>query len=281
MRLMGLIGRMNMPRMNMPRMNIPGLMGMSHGAGMRHGREAGCKASGRYFIFSLLLSVWLWCFWAVCPVCSVCSVCSVCPAYSICSVCPACPAYPVCAAAQSYTFAVAGFGNKVDFTNVEGDAVVQVSQPIVDYLIDELMDCPSMVIYDGTPAAAQARADEVSSQLELGNLPAEYKDIQADYIISGYLSNIGVTFSLFQMLVPGGHSYNLRVDLAVKIYECSTGRCVYTAVGKGEAASEDFDVSLLGLHLLRCGDTQFSSECYDAALQKAVKQAADKIKRDI
>lgn len=256
MRLMGLIGRMNMS----------GLMGMSHGAGMRHGRKDGCKASGRYFIFSLLLSMWLWCFWAVCPVCSVC---------------PACPAYPVCAAAQSYTFAVAGFGNKVDFTNVEGDAVVQVSQSIVDYLIDELMDCPSMVIYDGTPAAAQARADEVSSQLELGNLPAEYKDIQADYIISGYLSNMGVTFSQCQVLLPGGHSYKVCVDLSVKIYECGTGRCVYTAVGKGEAASEDFDISLLGLHLLRCGDTQFSSECYDAALQKAVKQAADKIKRDI
>ena len=71
------------------------------------------------------------------------------------------------------------------------------------------------------------------------------------------------------------------MDIAVKIYDSRNGRCIYTAVGKGESASEDFDMSLLGLKLMRFGDSQFSGECYDAALQKAVKQVADKIKRDI
>lgn len=190
-------------------------------------------------------------------------------------------AFPAHADAKGYTFAVAGFGSKADVTNAEGDAVVQVSQSISDYLIDELIDCPSMTIYDSTSAAAQARADEVAAQLELGRVPPELKAVKADYIISGYLSNMGIMLSECRVLVPGGRSYKLCLNLSVKIYESSTGRCVYTAVGNGESASEDFDISLLGLRLMRCGDTQFSGECYDAALKKAVKQAADKIKRDI
>lgn len=190
-------------------------------------------------------------------------------------------AFPAHADAKGYTFAVVGFGSKVDVTNAEGDAVVQVSQSISDYLIDELIDCPLMTIYDSTSAAAQARADEVAAQLELGRVPPELKAVKADYIISGYLSNMGIMFSECRFLVPGGRSYKLCLNLSVKIYESSTGRCVYTAVGNGESASEDFDISLLGLRLMRYGDTQFSGECYDAALKKAVKQAADKIKRDI
>lgn len=189
--------------------------------------------------------------------------------------------FPAHADAKGYTFAVAGFGSKVNVTNAEGDAVVQVSQSISDYLIDELIDCPSMTIYDSTPAAAQARADEVAAQLALGCVPPELKAAKADYIISGYLSNMGIMLSECRFLVPGGRSYKLCLNLSVKIYESSTGRCVYTAVGNGEAASEDFDISLLGLRLMRYGDTQFSGECYDAALKKAVKQVADKIKRDI
>lgn len=184
-------------------------------------------------------------------------------------------------AAQSYSFVIGGFGNKVDFTNAEGDSVVQVSQSISDYLFDELISCPSMVLYDAEHVTTQARADEVAVQLALGNMPPEFGNVGADYIISGYLSNIGITYSQFFALIPGGRSYKLRVDIAIKIYDSSNGRCIYTATGKGEAASEDFDISLLGLKLMRFGESQFSGECYDAALQKAVRQAADKIKRDI
>lgn len=42
------------------------------------------------------------------------------------------------AAAESYSFAIGGFGNKVKFTNASGDSTVQVSQSIGDYL---LMNC--------------------------------------------------------------------------------------------------------------------------------------------
>lgn len=189
--------------------------------------------------------------------------------------------FPSGAAAQSYSFVVGGFGNKVAFTNAEGEGVVQVSQSVSDYLFDELAGHPSIELFDATPVTTQARADEVAVQLELGSMPPEFKNVSADYIISGYLSNIGITYSQFFALIPGGRSYKLRVDIAVKIYDSSNGRCIYTAVGKGESASEDFDMSLLGLKLMRFGDSQFSGECYDAALQKAVKQVADKIKRDI
>lgn len=59
-------------------------------------------------------------------------------------------------AAESYSFAIGGFGNKVKFTNVSGDSTVQVSQSIGDYLFDELQFCPSMKLYDVTPLGSQA-----------------------------------------------------------------------------------------------------------------------------
>lgn len=185
------------------------------------------------------------------------------------------------AAAESYSFAIGGFGNKVKFTNASGDSTVQVSQSIGDYLFDELQFCPSMELYDVTPLGSQARADEVSLQLDLGSVPPEYKDVQAEYLISGYLSNMGLTLSNCRFIAVGGFSYKITVDITLKVYEMDTGRCVYTAVGKGEANSADFDISVLGLHLMRFGDTEFSGECYDAALKKAVKQAAEKMKKDI
>lgn len=185
------------------------------------------------------------------------------------------------AGAESYSFAIGGFGNKVNFTNVEGDNVVQVSQSIEDYLFDELQDCPNMELYDITPIASQARADEISLQLDMGQFPTEYKEVSAEYIIGGYLSNMGLTISNFRFAVAGGYSYKITVDIAAKVYERKTGHCIYTATGKGEANSEDFDISVLGLHLMRFGDTEFSAECYDAALKKAVKQVSNKLKQNV
>ena len=188
---------------------------------------------------------------------------------------------PMGAAAKAYSFAIGGFGNKVNFTNVSGESTVQVSQSIADYLFDELQFCPSMELYDITPLGSQARANEVSLQLDLGNVPPEYKDVQAEYLIGGYLSNMGLTISNFRFMEVGGFSYKITVDITIKVYETATGRCVYTAVGKGEANSADFDISVLGLRLMRFGDIEFSGECYDVALQKAVKQVAGKLKKNI
>lgn len=183
--------------------------------------------------------------------------------------------------AASYSFAIGGFGNKVAFTNVSDESVVQVSQSIADYLFDELQDCPAMELYDAVPMSSQARADEISVQIDLGNMPAEYKNVAAEYVIGGYLSNMGLTISNFKLAGVGGFSYKVDVDISIKVYEVSTGRCVYTAVGNGEANSEDFALSPLGIRLMRFGDIEFSAECYDAALQMAVHQAAVKLKKNV
>lgn len=188
---------------------------------------------------------------------------------------------PHSAYAESYSFVIGGFGSKVAFTNVSDESVVQVSQSIEDYLFEELQDCPAMELYDAVPMTSQARADEISVQLDQGNMPPEYKGVDAEYVIGGYLTNMGLTISNFKFVGVGGFSYKVDVDISVKIYEKSTGRCVYTAVGNGEANSEDFDVSLLGLRLMRFGDIEFSGECYDAALRKAVHQAAKKLKDNV
>lgn len=183
--------------------------------------------------------------------------------------------------AASYSFAIGGFGNKVAFTNVSDESAVQVSHSIADYLFDELQDCPAMELYDAVPMSSQARADEISVQLDLGNMPPEYKSVEVEYVIGGYLSNMGLTISNFKFAGVGGFSYKVDVDISIKVYEKSTGRCVYTAVGNGEANSEDFALSPLGIHLIRFGDIEFSAECYDAALQNAVHQAAQKLKDNV
>ena len=183
--------------------------------------------------------------------------------------------------AAAYSFAIGGFGNKVAFTNVADESVVQVSQSIADYLFDELQDCPAMELYDAVPMSSQARADEISVQLDLGNMPPEYQSVAAEYVIGGYLSNMGLTLSNFKFAGVGGFSYKVDVDISVKVYEASTGRCVYTAVGNGEANSEDFALAPLGIRLMRFGDIEFSAECYDAALKMAVHQAAAKLKKNV
>lgn len=183
--------------------------------------------------------------------------------------------------AEEYSFALGSFGNRVNFTNADDDAVVQVSKSISDYLVAELMDCPKIRLYDKTEDISQARANEIMLLTDQEKSVEEYKKIACEYIICGALSNLGISHTNTSVIGIGGNSYVVRVDISLKILAARTGKCIYIVTGKGESCSEDFNFAPLGIKLMHFGDIEFATECYDAALQKAVQDAVVKIKRDI
>ena len=74
----------------------------------------------------------------------------------------------------------------------------------------------------------------------------------------------------------------MRLQALAPCLRLAEGISLLTAVwNKAAIHTKTANCLLLRLKLMRFGESQFSGECYDAALQKAVKQAADKIKRDI
>ena len=56
-----------------------------------------------------------------------------------------------------------------------------------------------------------------------------------------------------------------------------TGEQVFVATGGGESAAKKYEVGLFGVHLLKAGTQEFSEECLYEAMQKAVKEIAEKI----
>lgn len=188
---------------------------------------------------------------------------------------------PVRCFAEEYSFAIGCFGNRVNFTNASEEEVVHVSESISDYLFEELSDCNKMKLYDRTVVVTQARANEIMLLTDMDTMAVEYQNSECDYIICGALSNLGISQTNTSVIGIGGNSHVVRVDISLKILDAKSGKCIYTATGKGESCSEDFSFAPLGINLMHFGDIEFSSECYNAALQKAVAEVAFKIKRDI
>lgn len=185
------------------------------------------------------------------------------------------------ASAQNYSFAFGGFANGVHASYVDSDQVANISDGITDYMVDELMDCPEIELYDTSYRATQARIDEMATQFSLAKMPAEYKEINADYIICGTLSGVGVTMKDNHVLVVDGGSHKVRVDLYVRVFERATGNQIFVATGTGWGESSKFNLGIGGIKLMKFGDKEFSEECYSVAMKAAVKQVAEKIKQAI
>ena len=185
------------------------------------------------------------------------------------------------AGAESYSFSFGGFANRVQATNADSEELQHVSEAITDYFFEELSDCPKMLLYDTTLQASQGRIDEMMIQMDLGQMPVEYREVNSEYVICGWLNNLGVMYSSTKIALFSQRSHKVMVDVAVNIFEAKSGKKVFTATGRGEADSRDLKVGIGGLRLMRFGDKEFSYECYTKALRLAVKQAADKIEKAI
>ena len=190
---------------------------------------------------------------------------------------------PVCAA-ESYTIGIVGIDSRIKDKNLNlGDYtdLTQMENPLVyaQKIFTEILttDLPTIGLegVDKTANATSKRIAEVNFQMDLGN-PAEAMklfDAKLDYLIYGYITNMTVT----HRESIAGSNLTVRVDLTTRIIDASTGKVVCIATGKGESASHG------GAYRksFKLGGSEISEECWHEALEKALNQIVEKIKKQV
>ncbi|MBR2214447.1 MAG: hypothetical protein IJ849_01655 [Selenomonadaceae bacterium] len=139
-----------------------------------------------------------------------------------------------------------------------------------DIMTDELATTELETI-DLSRQANMARRDEIIFQLKMGDpsKALQLSDKKLDYLMYGYISNFTVTHR--ESL--GSNNISVEVSLSAHIVESATGKAVFVATGKGTAASH-------GVDLNKDGD-KISTKAWTDALEKALTQIADKVKKEV
>lgn len=183
---------------------------------------------------------------------------------------------PVAASANELpVFCVTTFASRVPITNLSNEQIEEFH--IVDeYLMEELASA-NIELIDISLDTTRARLDEQMMQMEVGTFPPEIENVNPDYVIYGYLTNLGVALSKR----PGSSAYVVRADLSARVIETATGKQVFTATGTGESTAKSYSVGIGGIKLLRFGTKEFTEECLHEALLKATHQIAEKLKKEL
>lgn len=183
---------------------------------------------------------------------------------------------PAAASANALpVFCVTAFASRVPVTNLSNEQIEEFH--IVDeYLMDELSEA-NIALIDVSLDTTRARIDEQMTQMELGTFPPEIECLHPDYVIYGYLTNLGVALSMR----PGSSAQVVRADLSARVIETATGKQVFTATGTGESAAKSYSAGIGGMKLLRFGTKEFTEECLHEALLKATHQIAEKLKKKL
>jgi len=190
---------------------------------------------------------------------------------------------PKCAA-ENYTIGIVGIDSRVKDKNINlGDYtdLTQLENPLLyaQKIFEEILttDLPTIGLQgvDKTVNATSKRIAEVNFQMDMGN-PAEaikLFDAKLDYLIYGYIANMTVT----HRESIASSNLSVRVDLTTRIVDASTGKVVCVATGKGESSSHG------GGHRksFKLGGSEISEECWHEALEKALNQIVDKIKKQV
>ncbi|MBR1552853.1 MAG: hypothetical protein IJ631_02425, partial [Schwartzia sp.] len=159
-------------------------------------------------------------------------------------------------------FCVAAFASRVPITNLS-DEQIEEFHIVDEYLMYELSEA-NLTLIDVSLDTSRARASEQLTQMERGALPPEIESVHPDYIIYGYLTNLGVALSKR----PDSNAYVVRADLSARVIDAATGKQVFTATGTGESSAKSYAVDLVGVKLLRFGTKEFTEECLHEALLK-------------
>lgn len=190
---------------------------------------------------------------------------------------------PVCSA-ENYTIGIVGIDSRIKDKSLNlGDYtdLTQLENPLAyaQKVFAEILttDLPTIGLegIDKTANATSKRIAEVNLQMDLGN-PAEAMtlfDQKLDYLIYGYVTNMTVT----HRESIAGSNLSVRVDLSVRIVDASTGKVVCVATGKGESASHG------GAYRksFKLGGGEISEECWHEALEKALNQIVERIKKQV
>ena len=186
--------------------------------------------------------------------------------------------------AENYTIGIVGIDSRVKDKNINlGDYtdLTQLENPLVyaQTVFSEILttDLPTIGLegVDKTASASSARIAEVNFQLDHGN-PAEAVklfDKKLDYLIYGYIANMTVT----HRESIASSNLSVRIDLTTRIVDAKTGKVVCVATGKGESASHG------GTHRksFKLGGDEISEECWHEALEKALNQIVERIKKQV
>lgn len=163
--------------------------------------------------------------------------------------------------------ALVPFTSRVRITNLSGEELASYNIA-EDFLLDEMV-LRGFSLVDKTDGTTQMRRDEAA--LEGRTL----KDASPRYLLAGTLTDLGISESKR----PGSAATIVRAGLSVRVIDAKTGESVFVATGTGESAAKRYEVGAFGLHLLRFGTQEFSEECLYEAMQKAVRDLAEKLEK--
>ena len=137
-----------------------------------------------------------------------------------------------------------------------------------DYLLDEMVK-RGFSFVDKTETTTQNRRDEAALNRRT------LKDAEPRYLLAGTLTDLGISESKR----PGSAATIVRAGLSVRVIDAKTGESVFVATGTGESAAKRYEVGAFGVHLLRFGTEEFTEECLYEAMQKAVRELAEKLEK--
>ena len=175
--------------------------------------------------------------------------------------------------------------NLDDYTNLNDlskNPLVYAQDVFEDILTTDLHET-GLIAVDKTDYAKMARQSEEEFQqiqksinrLDKGDTSEAVKlfDQKLDYIIYGYISN----FTITHREAIATSNITVRVDLSVRIVDASTGKVVCVAIGKGESATHG------GAYrkTFKFGGDEISEECWHDALEKALNQIVERIKKQV
>ena len=175
--------------------------------------------------------------------------------------------------------------NLDDYTNLNDlskNPLVYAQDVFEDILTTDLHET-GLIAVDKTDYAKMARKSEEEfqqiqksiSRLDKGDTSEAVKlfDQKLDYIIYGYISN----FTITHREAIATSNITVRVDLSVRIVDASTGKVVCVAIGKGESATHG------GAYrkTFKFGGDEISEECWHDALEKALNQIVERIKKQV
>ena len=179
-------------------------------------------------------------------------------------------------------FLIVGVENRVHITNLKSGSIVYSFPVINEYLIKHLSDCNKIVLIDNSKEFETARLNETILQLSQGKIPISLQREKPDFLVYGYLNDVGVKTSGQGIMLPtvgasaGGDSQTVSVRISVKIVNAHTGKEVFIATGHGQSGSIKVQVGYQ-MHAFKIGSKVAVEGALHKALYKAVRQIADNI----
>ncbi len=179
-------------------------------------------------------------------------------------------------------FLIVGVENRVHITNLKTGSIVHSFPVINDFLVKHLSDCNKIVLIENSKEFEIARLNDIIQQISKGKIPVKLQREKPDYLVYGYLNDVGIKTSGQGIMLPtvgasaGGESQTVNVRLSVIIVNAHTGKEVFVATGRGQSGSIKVQVGYQ-MHAFKIGSKVAVEGALHKALYKAVRQIADKI----